>query len=319
MTLSTDEYAAQLRASARLDDLHSGLEPERVLLSSRRAKRRRSVAVSLVAIVGATAVALAVPAGVHELRRATQVQPAVHPDDSRVVVDRTNGTITFPWDRYFLTDEEQAEVQHASNLAMSACAAEQGYDIPTTPDLGANIPGNRLFGVWWMPSVEQYGYDVPQTPQLTNSVATQGDGPEPTDDQMAILEACNQTPTVQQFWPNRTLKGVSPDFEAQVLASEAGRAVVQSWDACLARHGLHRVDPGNSWSVADDSGQPPGKAIAVTDAQCKADVGLVEQLAQMVADRQAPFIAAHRSELTTIRVGLEDSLKRARLYIAEHG
>ena len=58
---------------------------------------------------------------------------------------------------------------------------------------------------------------------------------------------------------------------------------------------------------------------AVIDARCKADVHLVERLTQMVADRQAPFIEAHRSELTAVRVALDDSLRRARAYVADHG
>ena len=39
----------------------------------------------------------------------------------------------------------------------------------------------------------------------------------------------------------------------------------------------------------------------------------------MVADRQAPFIADHRSELTAIRAALDDSLDRARAYVDDHG
>ena len=55
------------------------------------------------------------------------VRPAVLPEDREVVIDTTDGTITLPLDRYVLTEAEQAEVLHASALAMHECAAGRGY------------------------------------------------------------------------------------------------------------------------------------------------------------------------------------------------
>ena len=70
-------------------------------------------------------------------------------------------------DRYFLTEPEQAEVLHASALAMHECAAEGGYVISDPLSMSLLNPGtpphpvgDRRFGVWWMPSAESWGYDA---------------------------------------------------------------------------------------------------------------------------------------------------------------
>ena len=83
------------------------------------------------------------------------------------------------------------------------------------------------------------------------------------------------------------------------------------------------------WDVSDgkrssggtpvEDGEPLGPESALVDAQCKADVDLVPRLAQMVADRQASYIATHRAELTAIEAALDDSLARARRYVEQHG
>src|SRR5690349_7437686 len=98
MTLTTEEqYAAQLRSSIRLDDLHSDAQPEHVLVTSRQAQRRRALRTSAVVLCGALAVGFAAPVLVQEVRRSTLVEPATQPQDFEVVVDTTNGTITLPW------------------------------------------------------------------------------------------------------------------------------------------------------------------------------------------------------------------------------
>lgn len=322
MTPTTEEqYAARLRSAIHLDDLHSDAQPEQVLHASQRAQRRRALRTSAVVLCGVLGLAFAAPALMDAVRRTADVPPATQPEDVEVVVDMTNGTITLPWDRYFLSESERSEVSRASALAMRACAAERGYDIPVQSS-GGDIPYDRRYGIWWMPQVEVFGYDVPTTPAMAAWQAAGGDRGTTTDAQTAILEECNATPAVQQFWPTDRLSisGVTPRFEEQVFESEAGRAVFQEWEECLVAHGLHRDESASPWGVSDGTGQqPPGVATAVIDAQCKADVDYIERLAQLQADVQAPYIAAHRGELTAMRATLDESLRRARVYIAEHG
>ena len=61
MSTDTDPFVGELRQRLRLDDLHSGLNPEIVLTSSRRARRRRATVSSLVAAGSLAVVALAGP------------------------------------------------------------------------------------------------------------------------------------------------------------------------------------------------------------------------------------------------------------------
>lgn len=313
--MTTDEeYAARLRASVRIDELRTDMQPEQILHTSRRAQRRRTVRTSAVVLCGVLAVGPGASALVQDLRRAAEAAPAVQPQDLEVAVDTTDGTITLPWDRYFLTDHEQAEVNRASGLAVRACAAERGYDLPAVGDTGS-FPSDRRYGIWWMPEVEVYGYDVPTTPGQAGDTP-----PPPTDEQTAILEECHQTPTVQQLGSGTRLSEVTPDFAAQAFESDAGRRVFRDWEACLEVHGLRRDEAISPWAVSDGTGErPPGVATAVIDAQCKEDVDLVARLAQLEANLQAPYIAEHRAELIAMRAALDQTVQNARAYVAEHG
>ena len=249
------------------------------------------------------------------------VRPAVLPEDREVVIDTTNGTITLPLDRYFLTEGEQAEVLHASALAMHECAADRGY-VFTDPRSGWREPvegalptGDRRFGVWWMPGAETYGYGTGR-PHPPPTGPPWPSAHEPTSSVKSSSE-CGQTPTVQQFWPGTELSEPVPDFVKLARESSAGQAVLDDWEACLGTHGLQRNEErplGHHRRQAQlggtrvEYGEPLGPDSAVLDARCKADVDLVDRLTQIVADLQAPFIAAHRSELTALRVALDDSL-----------
>ncbi|WP_149203244.1 hypothetical protein [Actinotalea subterranea] len=78
MTVSDDEFSARLRSAASLDALHSGLSAERVLASSRRARRRRTAGLSAVTAVVALAV-VAVGAGWTGVDGGAEPVPAAAP------------------------------------------------------------------------------------------------------------------------------------------------------------------------------------------------------------------------------------------------
>ncbi|GIG20633.1 hypothetical protein Cch01nite_13570 [Cellulomonas chitinilytica] len=310
--------------------------PTDVDVTLRRGRRRRTV--RRVAVVGGVAVvALAVALGAAPAMRfvADDATPAVLPEDSEVVIDTTDGTITLPLDRYSLTEQEQAEVVQASALAMRACAADRGYEItdPVSeslldPATEPNPVGDRRFGVWWLPSAEQFGYGVWGVPAQRYGVAKRVEDEARTGEQQAILDRCGETPAVQQFWPSTELSEVPPDFIEQAVQSDAGQLVLREWGDCLASHGLYRDEGRGRWAVTDGkrnsgdtlvaNGGPLDETSAVVDARCKEDVELVPRLAQMVADLQAPFIEAHRGELTAVRARLDVALHSAREYVAQH-
>lgn len=321
MNTPTDDFTARLRSAVQLDELHSQLDPEQVLISTLRSQRRHrllaSAAATCVLVAG-----LAVWGPLMADRGSEQPPPAaaVLPEDTLVEIDTTTGTITLPWDRYWLTESEQADVSRASALAMRECAAERGYDIPETTSAGTSIAGDRRYGIWWLPTVEQFGYDYPRTPQQQIAVDAEATTVGPTDEQMAILEECNATPTLRALWPNPRLSEVVPDFAQAARETTEGQAVFEDWADCLETHGLKRNEALSPWAVTDDSGeQSPGTASAITDAQCKADVDFIARLAQIEAKLQAPYIAQHRDELTAVRAALEESVALARNYIADHG
>ncbi|MGY4645198.1 hypothetical protein [Cellulomonas sp. URHB0016] len=301
----------------------------------RRRTRRRA---SVVTGVAALAVAIALGAAPAARLLTADALPAALPEDLEVVIDRTDGTITLPLDRYSLTETERSEVLHASALAMRACAAERGYDVTDfwsgtylTPSTVPDPIGDLRFGVWWMPSAREFGYVTRSVPHQRYGVSTRDMDDTRTRAQQTILDECGRTPTVQQFWPSTDLGEPAPDFVRQAAQSPAGQLVIRDWDACLQAHGLRSEDLGLSWAVTDaegrrrsgdtptEYGEPLGPDSAVVDAGCKTDVDLVPRLTRMVAERQAPFIAAHRGELTAVRAALDESLRRARAYVAQHG
>lgn len=329
-----DVWVRRLRD--RVDEVTPDVPADAVVVVRRGRRRRAARRASLIA--GTAVIALGIALGAAPAMRllTDDVRPAVLPEHSEVVIDTTNGTITLPLDRYFLSEPEQAEVRHASALAMRECSADRGYVISDpasrsflTPWTEPDPIGDRRFGVWWMPSAETFGYGTSGVPSNTYGVADETGGRARTDEQRDILDECGRTPTVQQFWPDTELSEHTPDFVGLALESAAGLAALDEWDACLATHGLHRRELGGRWDVTDGErnsggtparyGEPLGPGSAVVDARCKADVRLVERLTELVADRQAPFIADHRSELTAVRVALDDSLERARDYVDEHG
>ncbi len=321
--MQTDDYAARLRAVVRLDELHSDLEPLEVLAAGRRAHRRRMARSAAGALCAALAVVLAAPAALEGLRRVEDTPPAARPEDFAVEVDTVTGTITLPLDRYFLTEGERRDRDRASAMAMRSCAADRGYDIPPTPDPGPDVSGDRRYGVWWLPSVEVFGYEVPTTPGDEQRLALNS-SPDlaPTPEQMEVLEDCNATPEVRQFWYEARLDAPTPNFQEQVIASAAGQEVFADWEACLNRYGLRRaIGNGAPWAVDDGSEPHPSSdvATAVQDVRCKTEVDYVRRLATLEAQLQAPYIAAHRQELEAVRAGYEEALRRARFYIAEHG
>lgn len=87
MIQSTEEFSARLRSAVRLDDLHSQLEPEQVLSSSRRAQRRGRLAASTTA---AFAVLAAIALGVPMI---DDVQQPAEPPVSTADGDLTDGGV----------------------------------------------------------------------------------------------------------------------------------------------------------------------------------------------------------------------------------
>ncbi len=260
MTLTTEEqYAARLRSAIHIDDLHSDAQPEQVLHASRSAQRRRALRTSALVLCGVVGLGLAAPALMEEVRRNADVPPATQPEDFEVVVDTTNGTITLPWDRYRLSESEQSEVSRASALAMRACAAERGYDIPEQSS-GGDIPYDRRYGIWWMPQVEVFGYDVPTTPAMAAWQAAGGDQGTTTDEQMAILEAATRRPTSSSSGPRPSSASAGPPPASRSrcsrarLAERSSRTGRSAWSPTGCR-GTSRAARGVS-PTAPDSNRP---------------------------------------------------------------
>ena len=129
--LPDDLWVARLKA--RADEVTPDVDTDTGTVV-RRGRRRRSVRRAATVVGGTAAVAAVLALGAASaLRLVThEVPPAEQPADHAVVIDTSDGTITLPWDRYFLTETEQAEVVHASALG-HACVRRRtrGTTSPT--------------------------------------------------------------------------------------------------------------------------------------------------------------------------------------------
>ena len=129
------------RLQDRADEVVPDVPADAAIVVRRGRRRRTARRVSVIWGSAILAIGIALGAAPAVRLLTDDVHPAVRPEDREVVIDTTDGTITLPLDRYALTEGEQAEVLHASALAMHECAADRGYVISDPMSMSLLNPG----------------------------------------------------------------------------------------------------------------------------------------------------------------------------------
>lgn len=119
---------------------------------------------------------------------------------------------------------------------------------------------------------------------------------------------------------------------AKLTASDAYRAVVADWAACLAGEGYHVTDPlndhadiqavlGRRRASGDESGEGPASAaeieLALADISCKEQVDLVDRLNRAQAAVNAKTIEQNQLALDEDRKRLDQQVRLATSIVAD--
>jgi hypothetical protein len=130
-TSTPEEFAARLRASIRLDELHLEVSGEHVLTVSKRAQRRRALTTSVLVLCAVLVAGLAGPALVHGMRRVADVPPATRPlvpPEATAAASATPGIDA-------LTDDAATQEYRAATAAIEQPLPE-GVDYPASLPAG---------------------------------------------------------------------------------------------------------------------------------------------------------------------------------------
>jgi hypothetical protein len=245
--------------------------------------------------------------------------PTIPAADLHAEVDPAAGTITFPLSRYDLTEEEWAAVWLARSWEMKVCAeAELGRPIAWQTALPGDPHSDRTFGVWDLAEALEYGSAVP--PEGGRPA-----GAVDADVPMSVWEDCGGSAVVEAMSPEQDSSDELADALGRAhdaaAASEASRAAVADWTACLARHGLQPAGGDSGYAVAGASTSRWDRdsvALAVTDVRCKTEVDFVRRMADAVAAAQAPVLMMFRDELEAGLAHQRVAAAAAQAYLDAH-
>ncbi|GIG34908.1 hypothetical protein [Cellulomonas pakistanensis] len=319
-----DDFARVLRARADAEAPAMSVDLATVVRAGRRRRLVRGgavLAMTAIAVTGAWSGVQALDAAPQDLQPAGTPSPAPTPAeaDLHAQVDPVAGTITFPLARYDLTAEEWSTTFLARSWEMKRCAeAEVGKPLRWETAVPGDPHSDRTFGVWDLAEAEEYGYAVP--PQGGRSA-----GAVAPDVPSAVWDGCNASPAVQAMSPevdgSYELAAALRDASDAAAASEASRAAVADWTACLAEHDLEPAGGDSGYAVAGASTSRWDRdsvAMAVADVRCKTAVDFVPRMADARAAAQAPVLAVFRDELEARLAHQRAAVAAAEVYLAEH-
>ncbi|WP_369374476.1 hypothetical protein AB1046_09010 [Promicromonospora sp. Populi] len=299
--------------------------PSRLISPAPKAMALGAGVAALLALGGCTALGdqSPDPSGSAEKGTANYVP---NPDSpfAKADVDPESGTITLPVDRYFPTEGELRTVHDARGLAMAACAAESGMEVPWRPGI-PEIGGSRLYGVWLSDSVAEFGYAVPTTPERDAALARDADAEPYTDGELQILDECYARPEIQELSEEAIpltiplgteMTGVSD----AALDSAEGQRVFADLDVCLQDAGLERMPHVDRYLIRGTSQEITEQNIqtALKEVECKTSVEFVARLAAIEAQYQAPVVEKYEYELAELRADFDALVERARQYLSAH-
>lgn len=236
-------------------------------------------------------------------------------------LDRETGQINFPLEAYVMTQAEAALVQHANDILVGACMAEQGLPYPQADfdwvtELETSPSPDRPYGLWAMEEARINGYESPYSPARAALDAEQEAlGTDWSNKVMTCIRTADTLPTmVINSTPEPTIADQgSLEARAEVVGSGEFQKQRALWAECIEKEGLTDSDSNEALLPAIDYSVtgPDQIAIAVIDVTCKDQLGSIETLAGMETKIQLDFIDAHQSELQQLRADVDQVLSEA--------
>ncbi|HEX4057669.1 MAG TPA: hypothetical protein VHX87_05065 [Galbitalea sp.] len=225
----------------------------------------------------------------------------------RAQLDSSNETITFPLDQYFMTFDEEREVEHANQILIDGCMRKYGLSDPVADAdwQETSVPPNRKYGIWSLSSAEKYGYGEPEDPvaertdkilqaqsQAWANIWTKcGDR---TKLLPVMIENILSGPGVKQ-----TKVGTTVGLEASDAASNNPKwaAARADWWKCLRSHGLVPRTGQGEWGPVLPTAETAQIRVAVQDVECKLKTNLVQKLADLESQYQAAYAQPQQAAL----------------------
>lgn len=251
---------------------------------------------------------------------------------AKAVLDYENVQITYPLDKFSLSNEEEDVIYRAREQIIGECLVKNGQvNMPYTP----SPEEDRDFGIWNVERAQRYGFAIPEeTSEDQDSTAS-------NPDLESQRQHCVDDPAVSE-----KLSSVTPDlwldlalYESSVVeqvrsAAYTAASELSEWDnarsdysACLRESGLTLNEDGwgsKEHATMNAEGSESGTAaseaeirIAVSEATCNQQVDLTQRLADLVASYQAPLIAQNEAALQEESDDIRSKLSAAREALGE--
>ncbi|QHC65956.1 hypothetical protein GSU68_04740 [Rathayibacter sp. VKM Ac-2759] len=253
--------------------------------------------------------------------------------DVHAVLDRSEESIVYPIDAFFISRDDLGRVTRANDLLWDDCMREGGRTYPPASfDLTHSVDApDTPFGIWDPDGAARHGYALDPSLdaelEAANAAMVAASQADPGWD--AALEACLEsvdrlpelgrdfaweTPQVSEL-----PQSIRNDATSLAMADERWEPARQAWTDCLVARGLAlQTDVESPW--APQVPEDPEAAIrtAVLDVQCKEETGLVETLSSLHAQYQAALIDRHRAALDEVAEKERAILAQADEIIAGH-
>jgi hypothetical protein len=232
---------------------------------------------------------------------------------AKIDIDEKTGGITLPFDRYLISDAEDALIGKARALVLHSCLTEGGADIKITVRTAAEPEPSRRYGVWTEAQAATYGYSLPQHRSLVSI------GNAPPD----AISTCRRSPAYGELivhYPD--IQNAAFDTYVTVKDSAAGQKAISQWRDCLVTKGLRPRTQGDSPFLpmgATLKVTSANKRIALADVNCKQVTDLVRRLAVLEAAEQSNQIERDpqlRQLMISQRHDVEATLRRAKKVVA---
>jgi len=242
-------------------------------------------------------------------------------------VDTETGVIRLPVEANWLTADEWDVVGTAQDVFLDGCFETAGYgeyfspgDAPFLQDMAArHARETERYGVWREADVRVNGY---------GGAMAQWGGPEDevldglpfTEDMAAASRGCYRAMLDAGLsWEPATVTADAPLGLPPVYEMPEARPVIDEWAECLADAGVAPprdadsvLVPGDVWDASFDE----EVEIGLVDVACKAQVDLVQRLADVEAAYQLAYLERGREWVEEYAALQQRTLRAAEAYLA---
>ncbi|PWF25973.1 hypothetical protein DD236_07655 [Ancrocorticia populi] len=252
-------------------------------------------------------------------------------------VDPDAGTVVLPADRFQLSENKLTILSTAGDIGITKCARSLG--IPMMVSSADPDPVYDMwyqFGPWTVDMAERFAFVPPMTDadMVVNGIegapadsksANDDYVPLPEDQLDEAIEKCSGDPDFVYF------NGIDDGFGGpwqedfnqvyeKTLGDPRAEKVFDDLTACYKENGMTFDSSTPSFVTAADPNRIDEDQVemAVKVAQCQESTDSIQQLADIMAEYQAPTIEEYAEELVEIRDSQDEALAKAEDYIADN-